>query len=120
MTDIDIETASNAGRRGGTSLAWLYVPIAVLFVVGGGLAVAAFIYSDDQLTVVEAIGAGYGALAGIIVALVAAAFGLITAGGAVAITLFLVGSPVIAIILFILLMRRGKRDCPDPSAHGPV
>jgi len=72
--------------------------------------------------------AGFGGLAGIIIGLIAAIFGLIVglvgaliglaaAGGAVAVTLFIVASPIIALILIFLLMRRPKADCPDPEAH---
>jgi hypothetical protein len=32
-------------------------------------------------------------------------------------TLFIVASPIIAIILIALLMRRPKSDCPNPAAH---
>ena len=87
----------------------------------------AFFYGDTQLSIVESIAAGFGGLAAIIIGLFAAAFGvivglfgaligLVAAGGALAMTLFIVGSPIIAIILFVLLMRRPK-GCPDQSAH---
>ena len=42
-------------------------------------------------------------------------------GGAVAVTLFVLASPVLAVVLFVLLMRRGSARgddyCPDPAAH---
>ena len=78
--------------------------------------------------IVESIAAGFGGLAGIIIGLFAALFGVIlgligaligvvAAGGAVAMTLFIIGSPILAIILLFLLMRKSKSDCPDPAAH---
>jgi hypothetical protein len=112
-----------------SGLAWLYAPIVLILFLGGALSVGAYLSAEPQLTVVESIAAGYGALAALIVGLIAAAFGivvgllgaligLIAAGGAVAMTLFIVASPILAIVLIVLLMRRPKSGCPDPSAHG--
>ncbi len=108
-------------------MAWLYAPIFLILVLGAALSVGAYFYSEPQLTVAESIAAGFGGMAGIIVGLLGAAFGivmgllgalvgLVAAGGAVALTLFIVGSPLLAIILIFMLMRR-SRDCPDPAAH---
>ena len=119
-TDYGVE------RRGGGA-AWIYVPIILILFLGGAMSVAAFFGTEHELTLLESIAAGYGALAGIIVALFAAALGviagligallgLVAAGGAVAMALFIVGSPIIAIILLVLLLRRPK-ECPDPGAH---
>ncbi len=92
------------------------------------MSIGMYFYADTQLTIVEAIAAGFGALAGILVGLIGAVvgivlgllgalIGLVAAGGAVAVTLFIIGSPIIAIILLVLLMRRPKADCPNPDAH---
>ena len=109
--------------------AWLYVPIILILFLGGALSIGAYFYGDPQLTIAESLAAGFGGLAGIILGLIAAVFGLVVglvgaligivaAGGAVAMTLFIVGSPVIAIILIVLLMRRRRTaECPDPGAH---
>ena len=113
-------------RRGGGA-AWFYIPIVLILLLGGALSIVAFTASDPQLTILESLAAGFGGLAavivgifaaafGVIIGLIGAAIGLIAAGGAVAMTLFIVGSPIIAIILIVLLMRRPK-SCPDPSAH---
>lgn len=114
-------------RRGGAG--WFYAPIVLILFLGGALSVGAYFYSEPQLTILEAITAGFAGLAGIIIGLIAAVFGIVVgllgaligvvaAGGAVAMTLFIVGSPLLAIILIIMLMRRSRSsDCPDPSAH---
>lgn len=111
-----------------SSAAWLYVPIVLILFLGGALSVGAYFYGDPQLTIAESLAAGFGGLAGIIIGLIAAIFGLfvgligaaiglVAAGGAVAVTLFIVASPIIAIILIALLMRRRQPDCPNPAAH---
>lgn len=117
---------SETQRSGG--LAWLYAPVILILFLGGALSVGAYLYGDPQLTIVESIAAGFGGLAGIIIGLFAALFGVIlgligaligvvAAGGAVAMTLFIIGSPILAIVLLFLLMRKSKSDCPDPAAH---
>ena len=114
-------------RRSG-GLAWLYAPVILILFLGGALSVGAYLYGDPQLTIVESIAAGFGGLAGIIIGLFAALFGVIlgligaligvvAAGGAVAMTLFIIGSPILAIVLLFLLMRKSKSDCPDPADH---
>ncbi|MEM9617272.1 MAG: hypothetical protein AAF936_04855 [Pseudomonadota bacterium] len=115
-------------KRGGGS-GWFFAPIILILFLGGALSVGAFFYSDPQLTILESITAGFAGLAGLIIGLFAAAFGillgllgaligLVAAGGAVAMTIFIIGSPLLAIILIVMLMRRSKSsDCPDPSAH---
>ncbi len=114
-------------RSGGVT--WLVAPVIMILFLGGALSVGAYFYGEPQLTAAESIVAGFGGLAGIIIGLIGAVFGiivgligaligLVAAGGAVALTLFIVGSPVIAIILIVLLMRRSKSGCPDPAAHG--
>jgi hypothetical protein len=116
------------GRRSGAGYIWLWMPIAIILVAGVSLSIAAYFNAEPQLTIAEAIAAGFGGVAGLIVGLfgaaiglavglVGAAVGLVAAGGALAVTLFIVGSPIIAIILFVLLMRRPKSACPDPAMH---
>ena len=112
-----------------SSAAWLYVPIVLILFVGGALSVAAYHY-EPGLTIAEALVAGFGGLAamivglfaalfGVVLGLVGALFGLAVGGGAIILTLFIVASPVLAIILFILLMRRPK-TCPVPGAEEPT
>ncbi|MCK5748255.1 MAG: hypothetical protein KAH44_18705 [Oricola sp.] len=123
MTTSDYrEPARSAG------VGWIMAPIILILFLGAALSVGAYFYSEPQLTIAESMAAGFGGLAGIIIGLIAAIFGLIVglvgaliglaaAGGAVAVTLFIVASPIIALILIFLLMRRPKADCPDPEAH---
>lgn len=116
------------GERRSGGMAWLYMPVVLILFLGAALSVAAYNFSDTDLTVAESVAAGFGGLAGIILGLIGAAIGivvglfgaligLVAAGGAVAMTLFIVASPVIALILLVLLMRRPKTACPDPGAH---
>lgn len=125
MTTSDYAVESR--KRGGAG-SLLLITFALLIFAGAALSVGAYIYADHDLTVLEAVGAGYGIVGGVIVGLFGAIIGLVAglfgallgvaaAGGAVALTLFIVGSPIIAIILFVLLMRGRKSDCPDPDAH---
>lgn len=124
MTTTDMETY---GERRGGGLLWFWLPIFLILIAGGALAIAA-LYHQPDLSVAEALAAGYGGVASLVVGIVAAAvglvvglvatlIGLVAAGGAVAVTLFIIASPIIAIILFVLLMRRPKNQCPDPGAH---
>ena len=120
---------TEARRSGGAS--WFFITLALILFLGGALAFGAYVYGDPQPTVIEAIVAGFagvmaliiglvGAVIGVTVGLVGALLGIVAAGGAVAFTLFIIGSPIIAVILFVLLMRRRKEcpeACPDPSAH---
>ncbi len=127
MANID---ADYAGQKRSSGSAWLYMPIVLIVFLGAALSVAAYSWSEADLTVAESIVAGFGGLAGIILGLIGAAIGIVVglisaligivlAGGAVAMTLFVVASPVIALILIALLMRRGKSGaCPEPGAHG--
>lgn len=114
-------------ERSGGGAAWLYVPIVLILFVGGAMSVGAY-YFEPGLSILESLAAGFAAVAGLIIGLFAgavgvllgllgAAFGIVVAGGAVATTLFVLGSPIIAIVLIVLLMRRRGGDCPDPSAH---
>lgn len=125
MANHEIDTY---GERRGSGMAWLYMPVVLILFLGAALSVAAYNFSDTDLTAAEAIAAGFGGLAGIILGLIGAAIGivaglvgaligLVVAGGAVAMTLFIVASPIIALILLVLLMRRPKTACPDPGAH---
>jgi hypothetical protein len=126
MSSTDMEY----GERRSGGLFWFWAPILLILVIGFGLSIAAFA-SGNGLTIAESLAAGFGGLAGILVGLVAAVIGVFmgligallgvaVAGGAVAMTLFIVASPILAIILFVLLLRRPKSsgaDCPDPAAH---
>ncbi len=123
MTTSDYNEPS---RGGGAS--WILAPVVLILFLGAALSVGVYFYSDTQLTVAEAMAAGFGGLAGLIIGLVVAAFsivialvgaliGVVAAGGAVAMTVFIIASPVIALILLFLLMRRSKSSCPDPAAH---
>lgn len=121
-------TTTDYGETGsGGGAAWFYVPVVLILVLGAALSAAAYMAAGPQLTVLESIAAGFGGLAGVILGLFGAAIGvalglfgallgLVAAGGAVTMTLFILGSPIIAIILFVLLLRRPK-SCPDPAAH---
>ena len=120
-------TASEYSESRGGGAAWLYMPIILILFLGCALSVGAYFYSDTPITVFEAIAAGFGGLAGLIIGIIGAAIGvivglfgaligLVAAGGAVAMTMFILGSPIIAIILLVLLLRRPK-TCPDPGAH---
>ena len=127
MTNLD--TDYHGGSSGGRSMTWLYAPIVLILFLGAALSVAAYNFADTDLSIAESIAAGFGGLAGVIlglfgaaigivVGLIGALVGLVAAGGAVAMTLFIVASPILAIILFALLMRRPKTAaCPDPGAH---
>lgn len=125
MTNLD---RYEGDVRRSPSLAWLYMPIVLIIFLGGALSVAAYNFSDTDLTVAESIAAGFGGLAGIILGLIGAAIGIVVgligalvgivaAGGAVAMTLFIIASPILALVLLALLMRRPKNACPDPGAH---
>ncbi len=113
-------------RKGGGGI--LLATLVILIFLGAALSAAAYIFGEPDLTVIESVGAGFGGLAALIVGLFAAAIGvvlglfgalagIVAAGGAVALTLFIVASPIIAIILLVLLMRSRSSDCPDPDAH---
>lgn len=117
-------------KRGG-GLNVVMVTLILLLFAGTALSGAAYVFNDQGLTIAESMAAGFGGLAGIIiglfgavigivVGLLGALIGVVAAGGAVAFTLFLVGSPIIAIVLFVLLMRSRKSDCPDPDMHRAV
>ena len=126
MATSDYETTSSGG-----GMWWLYAPIILILFLGGALSVGAYAYGEPDLTIMESIAAGFAGLAAIIVGLFAAAFGILVGlvgalfgiavgGGAVALTLFILASPVIAIVLFVLLLNnrnRGGADCPDPGVH---
>jgi len=126
MASTDMDSFSD-GRRGG-GMFWFWAPVLIILVAGAALSFAAY-FSGNDLTAVESIAAGFGglvgivvgifgALVGLVIGLVGALIGVAAAGGAVAVTLFIVGSPIIAIILLILLLRRPKSaECPDPGAH---
>lgn len=126
MSSMDVESYEERSSGGG--LAWFWVPVVLILFVGGALSVAAY-FHESNLSIAEAIVAGFGGVAaliiglftaafGVIVALIGALVGLVAAGGAVAMTLFIIGSPIIALILLFLLLRKPKcNECPDPSAH---
>lgn len=121
---VEIESA-NAHRRS-AGLAWLWAPVVLILFVGGAISIAAGV-QNPGLSLVDSLATGFGALAaiivglfgaaiGVIVGLVRAVIGLVAAGGAVAVTLFVVGSPLLALVLLYLLLRR-NRSCPDPTVH---
>ena len=100
-------------RRGGGG--FILATLVILIFLGAALSVAAYIFGEPNLTILESIGAGFGGLAGLIIGLFAAVIGVVlglfgallgvvAAGGAVAFTLFIIASPIIAIILLVLLM----------------
>lgn len=117
------------GERRSGGMAWLYMPIVLILFLGAALSVAAYNFNDVELTMAESVAAGFGGLAaiimglitaaiGVIIGLIGALIGVVTAGGVVAVTLFVIASPIIAIVLFGLLWRRSKAvPCPDPGAH---
>ncbi len=126
MTSQDFEQIHQDGRSRGA--AWLYMPIILILLLGVGLSIAAHQYSDVELSVAESVAAGFGGLVALILGLVAAAIGvigslfaallaIIAAGGAVAVTIFILVSPVVALVLIAVLMRRRRNDCPDPGVH---
>ncbi len=115
------------GKRGG-GLGWFWAAVLLMLALGAAFSVAAYSQAEPQLTIIESIGAGFAgaaalvvglftAVIGAIVGLIGAAVGIVIAGGAAAVTLFLVASPILAIILLFLLMRSRKSACPDPGAH---
>lgn len=125
MATSDLDTYGEGRRSGG--LFWFWVPLTLILFVGVAFSIAAYA-SGHGLTIAESLAAGFGGLAAVIIALFGAAISvivaligalisLVAAGGAVALTLFVLASPVLAIVLFVLLMRRRKSDCPDPSIH---
>ncbi len=126
MTNLDTDYQGGRRSRG---LTWLYMPVVLILFLGAALSVAAYNFSETDLSLAESVAAGFGGLAalimgliaaaiGIVVGLIGALIGLVAAGGAVAMTLFIVGSPIIALILIVILMRRPKTaGCPDPGAH---
>ncbi len=120
------EYESAVGRRRTSGLVWLWAPVVLILFVGGALSVAAGV-QNPSLSPIDSLATGFGALAaiivglfgaaiGVIVGLIGAVIGLVAAGGAVAVTLFLVGSPLLALVLLYLLLRR-NRSCPDPTVH---
>lgn len=126
MAATDMDNYGEGRRSGG--MFWFWAPVLLILIAGAALSFAAY-FSGNGLTVVESVAAGFGGLAGVIVGLfgaiigivlglVGALIGVVAAGGAVAVTLFIIASPVLAIVLFILLLRRPKTaECPDPGAH---
>lgn len=116
-------------RRSGGPL-WFWLPLVLVLVLGAGFSAAAYMH-EPSLTPVEALAVGYGGLAatvvglfvgaiGVVVAFFAAIFGIAVAGTATAFSLFLVASPLIAIIFIFLFFRARRRAsaCPDPGSHG--
>jgi len=109
-----------------SSMLWLWIPFLSILILGTVFSIAA--YQQNDLTMMESIIAGFLGVGGLFIGLLAGFFGLIVgllggliglvvAGGAVTLTLFIIGSPIIALILLFLLTRRSNQ-CPDPSAHG--
>lgn len=126
VTDYAVDNSDQRLTRSNSSAMWLWIPLIVVLV--GGTALSFVAYQQNDITILEAIIGGFVGLAGIFIGLVGGLFGLIvglaaglfgvaTAGGAIAITLFVLASPVLAIVFLWLLLRRSK-ECPDPSMHG--
>jgi hypothetical protein len=118
---------SGAARAGG--MAWFWIPVAVIFILGVAGSVAAYL-ADSDLAILEAIVVGFGGVSGLIVgllggfiAIVAGLFGaligIVAAGGALALTLFLAASPVLALILLYLLLREKRKNAAS-NAAAPV
>lgn len=102
-------------RRGGGAI-WFWAPVLIILFVGAAFSVGAYFHSDADLSVVESIAAGYVGVAGLIIGLFGAFFGLVAAGGAVAFALFIVASPALTIILLIILLTRNrKRGGEEPA-----
>ena len=125
MTTAAYEVEERRGRGGAL---WFWIPFFLILVTGGVFSVV--VYQEGGVSILEALAAGYAGvgalivglfagLIGLVVGLIGALIGVVAAGGALALTAFLVGSPIIAIVLFVLLMRRDK-GCPDPSMHGEI
>ena len=104
-------------QRSGSGMAWLYVPVLLILFIGAALSVSAYTFSDNELTIVEAIAVGFGGLAativglfgaaiGVIVGLLGAVIGIVAAGGAVAMTL-------------VHHRIAGAGDCPDLPVDAP-
>ena len=118
MSDLERLDIDPDRRRGGGPN-WLWLVVVVFLLVGAALSIAAYAFGEPDLTALESLGAGFGGLAGIILGLIAAligtvisligaVFGLIIAAGTIAVTIFFIASPVVAIILFFLLMREKR------------
>ena len=101
-----IDGGGDRGSGGGA--VWFWAPLLVILFVGGAFSVAAYFDADHDLSIIESI--GFGGVAGLILGLFAAFFGLIVAGGALAFSLFLVASPILCLILLFLLLRKNSRD----------
>ncbi|SNT75556.1 hypothetical protein SAMN06297382_2806 [Amphiplicatus metriothermophilus] len=108
-------------------MTWLWLPLILILFVGGAFSIAVYMH-EPSLSAGEAFAVGFGGLAaliaglfasavGVIVGLFGALIGLVAAGGAIAMTLFIIASPILAIVLLFLLLRRRKNECPDPSVH---
>lgn len=114
-----VERGRGSEPRVGGGLAFITIPAILYLMTSLGLGVAFYTNAETDIGVVEAIIAGFGATAGIIVGLVVAAFGTVLAfvtgvlgiafaGGALLVTLFIMASPVIAIVLLMLMMRPSR------------
>ena len=121
--DLDAYDASAPART--NSYWWLWLPFIAIIVTGFGF--AWLIWSQNDVTIMEAVADGFLAVGGLIIGLLAGIFGLgvgllatvfalITAGGALAITGFVLASPVIALVLLWMLMRRSNAQSGSSSA----
>lgn len=128
MTSTAYEIEEN-NRRSSRGL-WFWIPVMGFLILGGVFSF--FAYQQNDVTIYEAVAAGYAGVGALVVglfaglvglviglagAVIGTVIGIVATGGALVVTAFLVGSPIIAIILFVMLMRRDK-SCPDPSVHG--
>ena len=109
-------------RRGGGGI--ILTTLVILIFLGAALSFAAYVFGDADLTIVESAAAGFGGLAGIIIGIFGAVFGIVlglfgaligvvAAGGAVALTLFIIGSPIIALVLIFVVLRSRRSDTPN-------
>lgn len=123
----NMATTDYSERSRGGGIGWIMIPVVLIVFLGGALSIGAYFHSEPDLTILESVAVGFGGLAaiiiglfaaalGIIVGLVGALIGVVAAGGAVAVTLFIVGSPIIALVLIFMMMRR-RGGGADPAAH---
>ena len=124
---MSTESYELAGRKGNGPWIAFATVMALLLVAALSFTIVILVH-EPGLTIPEALAGGFGGVGGLVIGLIAAVlsliagliatvFGLAVGGGALALTLFLLASPVIALVLIWILMRRRSVECPDPSRH---